>query len=64
MNLGYVDLAKNIKNVAELYKKNIKQLNINITAKEIPKLIFDLKKFSINTLTLFFFMLSALKSSN
>ena len=64
MSLAHVDLVKSIKNVAVLYRKNIKYPNKTIIIKEIPKFIFDLKKFSINTLILFFLILSVLKSSN
>ena len=44
MNLACVDLVKNIKNVVELYKKNIKKPTATITKIEIPKLIFEYKK--------------------
>ena len=63
MNLVFVVQVKNLKNAVALYKKNIKQLNRATTIKEITKLIFDLKKFSIFTMTLFFLTLSALRSS-
>jgi len=41
MNLAYVGLVKNIRNAVVLYKKNIKQPNTSIIAKEIPNFIFD-----------------------
>ena len=64
MNLAHVDQEKNIKNAVVLYKKNIKQANKTIIPKEIPKFIFDLKKFSTILLILFFLTLSELNSSN
>ena len=51
MNLVYVGQAKNTKNVVAPYKKNIMYPTISIATKTTPILIFDLKKFSINTLT-------------
>ena len=44
MSLARVDLVKNTKNAVVLYRKNIEQPNKTIATKEIPKLIFDLKK--------------------
>ena len=64
MNLVYVDQEKNLKNVVELYKKNIKYPSKSITIPKNSYINLELKIFSINILILFFFILNVLKSSN
>jgi len=64
MSHVFVVQVKNLSTVVELYSENIKYPSKIIIAKEIPKLVFDLKIFSKNTLILFFFILNVLKSSN
>ena len=64
MNHAFVVQVKNLNTVVVLYNKNIKYPSKVIIINEIPKLTLDLKKFSIKTLILFFFILRVLKSSN
>ena len=59
-----MQLVRNLKIVVALYKKNSRHPN-KITITEItPNLILGLKKFSINTLSVFFFILNEFKSSS
>ena len=64
MSHVFVVQVKNLSTVVEFYSENIKYTSKIIIAKEITKLVFDLKIFSKNTLILFFFILNVLKSSN